>query len=260
MRPFSHMDDRRLADVEFLIADIDHTITTEHCTIPWFVVRDLERLSQARIRVLLVTGRSSGWSSALSVYLLGLDAIVCENGLIIARQGDLSILAGKELEKRASRQLDTNTKRVAEEFSLKTTNDSRFRILERTFERPTNFGIAKLARCNEIVSEDFEVIASSIHIHVRPRGWDKADGVRAALRAMLPDSPDPLGNIIVVGDSANDIPLFRSFANSSIGVANVADSIGELQGHLPRFVTEHSHAEGFHEIVTRILEAKGYGE
>lgn len=260
MRPFTYMDDRRLANTEFLVADIDHTITTEHCTIPWLVVQDLERISQAGVGVLLVTGRSAGWASALSVYLSGVNAIVCENGLVMACRGALSFLAGIDLQERASRHLEANTKRIHDEFGLAFTDDSRFRLLERTFERPSRFGTSELSRCNQIVSQDFEVIASSIHIHVRPRGFDKADGIRAAVRAMHPDGPDLAGKIIVVGDSANDIPLFRDFANGSIGVANVGNAIRELQGYLPRFVTKDSHANGFHDVVTRLLEAKRWNE
>lgn len=258
MRPFSHMADHQLVDVAYLIADIDHTITTEDCVIPSFVVRDLERLAQANVSVLLVTGRSAGWSAALSVYLPGIVAIVCENGLIMTdRRGCLSILAGEGMQQLALTQIEENANRVAGEYGLSPTDDSPFRLLERTFVRPVGFGSTELARSNQLVAANFEVIASSIHIHVRPRGWDKADGVRAALKMFQPNLTDAVTNLIVVGDSANDVPLFRDFEEVSIGVANVCDLISELGGHVPRFLTKARHANGFHEIVTRILESKG---
>jgi hydroxymethylpyrimidine pyrophosphatase-like HAD family hydrolase len=152
--------------------------------------------------------------------------------------------------------LQEESDHLRRKFNLTYTDDSEFRKLERTFERPASFGLKQLDECKKAVSAGLEVIASSIHIHVRPSGWDKADGLRAAIEAIGPKHTGTVPNLIVVGDSANDIPLFDAYLETSIGVANVRKFVGELRGHSPRFVTEGGYATGFHEIVERILEAK----
>jgi hydroxymethylpyrimidine pyrophosphatase-like HAD family hydrolase len=107
-----------------------------------------------------------------------------------------------------------------------------------------------------VVDPDFEVVASSIHIHVRPRGWGKAEGLLAALAALLPEAcAKPDESILFVGDSSNDRSLFARLRKTSVGVRNVSKFLGELGADQPAFVTERESAAGFAEVVQALLAA-----
>jgi hydroxymethylpyrimidine pyrophosphatase-like HAD family hydrolase len=107
------------------------------------------------------------------------------------------------------------------------------------------------------VESGFEVIASSIHIHVRPSGWSKADGLLAALQSPEGEAfAAPRERILFVGDSSNDRPLFAKLPRTSVGVANVARFLDELGPDRPAFVTQGEGADGFAEVVRRLLEAR----
>ena len=114
------------------------------------------------------------------------------------------------------------------------TDDDTFRLFERAFVRPAGFDADALHGCQQLVDHGFEVIASSIHIHVRPSGWDKADGLLAGLAPILPAVvADPEASILFVGDSSNDRPLFARFPRTSVGVRNVVGFLAELGARSP---------------------------
>jgi hydroxymethylpyrimidine pyrophosphatase-like HAD family hydrolase len=104
------------------------------------------------------------------------------------------------------------------------------------------------------VDPDFEVIASSIHIHVRLAGWGKADGLLSALEPAALSAPSE--SILFVGDSSNDRPMFARFRQTSVGVANVARFLDELGPDRPAYVTRSEAAAGFAEVAERLLSVR----
>ena len=153
------------------------------------------------------------------------------------------------------RRLATNAARVRQAYALTMTPDDAFRLFERAFVRPPDFDALALAASARLVDPDFEVIASSIHIHVRPAGWGKADGLLEALRpidAAAAAAPDDL--VLFVGDSSNDRPLFARLRRTSVGVRNVTRFLDELGEDRPAFVTEAESAQGFAEVVRALLD------
>jgi len=173
-----------LARLRVLAADVDDTITTSG-KLPARTLDLFEELAAAGLAVVLVTGRSAGWAQALAGYLSGVRLVVGENGLVCfdgdGRRRDL----GPPRDEAFGRVLLENAERVARAFQLTRTDDDDFRLFERTFVRPVLFDADALRACGQLVDPGFEVIASSIHIHVRPSGWDKADGLLAALAPVL---------------------------------------------------------------------------
>ena len=61
-------------------------------------------------------------------------------------------------------------------------------------------------------------------------------------------------NILFVGDSPNDAPMFAAFPNA-IGVANVMDCLDRLE-YQPRWVTRQPGGAGFVEMTQRLLALK----
>jgi hydroxymethylpyrimidine pyrophosphatase-like HAD family hydrolase len=256
MQPFSAFPGSRLARIRVLAADVDDTITTGG-KIPSETIACLEALGRAGVVVALVTGRPAGWAQALAGYLPGVRVAVAENGLVAfgddGQRTDLGPQRGPEFPAR----LTENSVRVRQAYGLSATADDAFRLFERAFARPPSFDRVALAASGRLVDPDFEVIASSIHIHVRPAGWGKAHGLLAALEPIDPvaaAAPDDL--VLFVGDSSNDRPLFSRLRRTSIGVRNVGRFVEELGEDRPAFVTQAEAAQGFAEVTAALLAAR----
>ena len=256
LQPLAAMPGSILVGLRVLAADIDDTIT-QGGKLPARTIELFEKLEDAGVVVALVTGRCAGWAQALAGYLRGVRVVVGENGLVCfdgaGRRRDL----GPPRDATFGRALADNAERVARAFALTRTDDDVFRLFERAFLRPAGFDADALRGCQRLVDAGFEVIASSIHIHVRPSGWDKADGLLAALAVILPVAVnDADARILFVGDSSNDRPLFARLPLASVGVSNVVRFLAELGTDRPAYITEGEAAEGFAEVVERVLAAR----
>lgn len=259
MQPFSTLRSSTLAGIRVLAVDVDDTITHNGKLLP-STLECFEALGRAGIVIVLVTGRPAGWAQALAGYLPAVRLAVGENGLVAfdgdGQRRDLGPPRGPDFFGR----LAANGSRVREAYGLTTTPDDVFRLFERTFLRPPSFDAAVLAASQRLVDPGFEVIASSIHIHVRPSGWGKAEGLLAALEPVDAKScaaPDDC--ILFVGDSSNDRPLFARLRRTSVGVRNVTRFLAELGNDRPAFVTEGEGAIGFAEVVRGLLAARASG-
>jgi HAD superfamily hydrolase (TIGR01484 family) len=256
MQPFSSLTDAALARVRVLAADVDDTITTNG-KIPSGTVTGFEALEKAGVAVALVTGRPAGWAQALAGYLPGVRVAVAENGLVAfdgnGQRRDLGPQRGQDF----FAQLTENAARVRKTYALDVTPDDAFRLFERAFVRPASFNASALAASQKLVAPGFEVMASSIHVHVRPSGWGKAEGLLAALAtidAQACTTPDE--SILFVGDSSNDRSMFARLRRTSVGVRNVNHFLAELGEDRPAFVTEAESALGFAEVVRALLAVR----
>lgn len=244
------------AGLRVLAADIDDTITAKG-KLPARILELFEELEAVGLVVALVTGRSAGWAQALAGYLPAVRVVVGENGLVsfdgTGRQRDL----GPPRDATFARALSANAERVARALALTRTNDDVFRLFERSFLRPANFDAEALRGSQKLVDAGFEVMVSSIHIHVRPSGWDKADGLLAALAPILPGALEAGdASILFVGDSSNDRALFARFPHTSVGVHNIVRFLDELGVDRPAYITEGEAAAGFTEVAERVLAAR----
>jgi len=256
MRPFSDLPAPVLARVRVLAADVDDTIT-EQGKIPSETVACLEALGRAGMVVALVTGRPAGWAQALAGYLPGVKVAVAENGLVAfdaaGDRRDLGPKRGPDFFVRLAQE----SARVREAYALEVTPDDAFRLFERAFIRPATFDAATLAASQKLVHPDFEVMASSIHIHVRPTRWGKAEGLLAALQPFAPEAcATPDESILFIGDSSNDRSLFARLRRTSVGVANVTRFLDELGEDRPASITQGKASHGFAEVAHALLAAR----
>jgi hydroxymethylpyrimidine pyrophosphatase-like HAD family hydrolase len=245
-----------LARIRVLAADVDDTITTDG-KIPSGTVAGFEALAKAGIAVVLVTGRPAGWAQALAAYLPGVRAAVAENGLVAFDGGGERRDLGPPRGPSFFAKLADNSARVRAAYALEVTPDDAFRLFERAFLRPAKFDASALAASQKLVDPGFEVMASSIHIHVRPSGWGKAEGLLAALQPIDAEACDrPDESILFVGDSSNDRSMFAKLRHTSVGVRNVNRFLAELGEDCPAFVTEAESALGFADVMRALLAAR----
>lgn len=245
--PWDFLPQPALKKVRCITTDIDDTITISGRFSEEMICR-LNQLRKGGFITILVTGRSSGWAQAMAHYL-DVDQVIAENGLVVINRGGLLRCIGPNPDTEILEGLRRCTKVLEETFSLQKSDDSRFRLCEITFDRPRNFGPDDIESCNRLVDSHFEVIASSIQLHLRPRSLSKGDAVKLVLGEL---GIIDMEKVLVVGDSANDRSLFKNFP-ISVGVANVLTYRDELGEDLPRFITTAPEWGGFEEVMSRIL-------
>jgi phosphoglycolate phosphatase (TIGR01487 family) len=193
--------------------DIDGTITENGGgRIHLDALEALRRLTNMGHDVIFVTGRSSVEGFLLSVFGGTTKITVGENGGCITLDSDEHILLGNVDEcKNAFDMIKNNIDNVKEKRVFPRMTEV---VLERTFD-------LELAR--KLLSEkniDVELSDSQYAYHINSPGINKGTGFTKIMEK-LSISPD---DVIAIGDSATDIPLFK-VAKTSIALGNASDQV-----------------------------------
>jgi len=262
VRPLSEAD---LSRVRALLADVDGTLTSGGL-LRSRAVRALERLRRARVRVVLVTGRPSGWAECWA-RTLPVSGVVAENGgLYFAPDGEggwRREYAERPLQrKRNRRRLLREVRRV-----LRLVRGARLSSDSASTEVDLAIDYAEQARLpveaarwigEELARRGVRSARSSVHVNCWVGPFDKLTTSDRFLRRELRIAAGARSpRIAYVGDSINDAPMFAAVP-LSVGVANVKDVLAELAqlGSPPRFVTAAREGEGFVELAEALLEAR----
>lgn len=220
----------------------------------------LERLQQAGIPVLIVTGRSAGWVSALVEYLPIAGAIAENGGLLYRRdrpEGQWLVDVTDPIAHRDA---------LADVFGILQTEfhhhfphlhpapDNRFRITDWTFDLADLPGIDRQtlsAMGESLAALGWGFTYSAVQAHIKLPEQNKAAGLQRAIELLWPGCS--LDQILTIGDSPNDESLFDpALFPRSVGVANVRPYLSELL-HQPAHITPSAEGEGFCELVAAIL-------
>ena len=193
--------------------DIDGTITENGGgRIHLDALEALRRLTNLGHNVIYVTGRSSVEAFLLSVFGGTTKIAVGENGGCITLESDEHILLGNLDEcKNAFDVIKNNIDNVKEKRVFPRMTEV---VLERTFD-------LELAR--KLLSEkniDVELSDSQYAYHINSPGIDKGTGFTKIMEKLSISSDD----VIAIGDSATDIPLFK-VAKTSIALGNASDQV-----------------------------------
>ncbi|GAP95332.1 haloacid dehalogenase-like hydrolase [Leptolyngbya sp. NIES-2104] len=231
-----------------IATDMDGTLTIDQKFTPQ-LLQAFDRLNQAGISVLIVTGRSAGWVSGLVNYLPIVGAIAENGGLFY--QGETQELLVPISDIKLHRQ------RLAEMFlelrsffpKIQESNDNAFRLTDWTFD-VSGLNLEDLKRLNSLCqNNDFGFTYSNVQCHIKLANQDKAQGLLQVLEKHFPQYT--LEQIATVGDSPNDESLFGQFP-MSIGVANIQHYQTQLE-HLPTYITTQPEGLGFCEFVDAVL-------
>ena len=193
--------------------DIDGTITENGGgRIHLESLEALRRLTTMGHDVIFVTGRSSVEAYLLSVFGGTTKIAVGENGGCISTDSDEHILLGNLGEcKKALEIIKDNIDNVQEKHVFPRLTEV---VLERTFD----LELARKLLAEKNIS--VELSDSQYAYHINSPGIDKGTGFRTIMEKLSISADD----VIAIGDSATDIPLFR-VAKTSIALGNASDHV-----------------------------------
>jgi HAD superfamily hydrolase (TIGR01484 family) len=233
------------AHIRLIATDMDGTLTIGEKFTPE-LFEALQQLQRAQINVIVVTGRSAGWVSAINHYFPVFGAI-CENGGLFYHGETVEYLVDLPEIPQHRQQLATMFQRLKEQFpQLCPSSDNAFRLTDWTFDI-AGLTIADLQIMAQLCAQSgWGFTYSTIQCHIKPLAQEKAHGLQRVLQTHFPQILRE--QVVTVGDSPNDVSLFNPdiFPNS-VGVANVLRYTDRLE-HLPCFVTKSPEGQGFCEL------------
>ena len=262
MKPVTHMSMDRLKKIRVLLTDIDDTLT-EDGLLPAASLVAIERLEQAGIAVIPVTGRPAGWCDHIA-RMWPVHAVVGENGAFYfsydRRERTMRQCFAKNEQERGrdrERLERLRTQILSEVPGAGVASDQDYRLADLAIDFREDVEPLSPEEIEHIVRifEENGATAKISSIHVN--GWfgryDKLSMTRLCLRDLFGiDVERDNEKIAFVGDSPNDSPMFCCFENS-VGVANVADFVLDSP---PRWITARRCSGGFVEFAGLLLMAQ----
>lgn len=264
MRPLSEFPLAARARVRAVLADIDDTLTTGG-RLTAQAYGALERLQDAGLAVVPVTGRPAGWCDHIA-RLWPVDGVVGENGAFWFRydRGRREMRRGyfhdaPERSRARERLAAVRERILAEVPGCAVASDQRYREADLAIDwcedvpRLSAGAVARIVALMEQAGLTAKV--SSIHVNGWFGGYDKLAMARRFLRQELAIDVDAEAErVVFVGDSPNDAPMFARFPNA-VGVANVKAFANQLAA-APAWVTEAEAGAGFTELAEALLAAR----
>ncbi|NVK17747.1 MAG: HAD family phosphatase [Methylocystaceae bacterium] len=243
--------------VKVIFSDIDDTLTWKG-RLPVETFQALQRLKEAGIRVIPVTGACAGWADCI-VRTWPVDTVIAENGSFWMERNDEGFVERHFMEKPEDRaQYLEQLQKIAEEFhstfpQINFTEDQNFRLTDIAFDIGQQVKIeAEQARqaAQWWSKKGLNARLSSIHINVWAGSYTKAK----TSQKWLENHPDiHADDCIFIGDSLNDDTMFQQYQHS-VGVANISPYLEDLV-HMPQYITSQNGGYGFCQLADCILSA-----
>ena len=242
-----------LSSVRLIATDLDGTLT-RNGKFTSQLLTALESLAAKNIPVLIVTGRSAGWVSAIAHYLPVVGAIAENGGLFYHHRLSSELITNLDNVQHHRLQLKKVFQLLQDKFpEIRESVDNSFRVTDWTFEigELTPQQLAKMSDLCDDAGYGFTY--STVQCHIKPKQQDKAVGLQQVLKKHFPHLTPQ--QIVTVGDSPNDESLFnRDYFPLSVGVANITHYSDRLK-HKPSYITSLPEAEGFCQIAQFLTES-----
>jgi len=264
MLPLSDFPFEARRAVRGVLCDIDDTLTTGgRLTADAYAA--MERLEQAGLQVVPITGRPAGWCDHIA-RMWPVAAVVGENGAFFFRYD-----RNRRVMKRAF--VDGAAQRAANRERLRVIAADIVRavpgcaIAADQLYRESDIAIDYCEDVTRLPREAVDRIValmqargltakvSSIHVNGWFGAYDKLAATHRLMREEFRADLDAAReSYVFVGDSPNDAPMFAFFPYS-VGVANIREFAGRLE-HEPRYVTSATGGAGFREVADLLLAGR----
>jgi hypothetical protein len=293
MRELREFSAKKRAGIKYALMDIDDTLTL-HGKLPSVAYSALERLWNAGIKVVPVTGRPAGWCDHIA-RMWPVDCVIGENGAfyfyfsrrenrIIHRYFNEEFQAEYEngdFKKRKSN-LDKllsigeavcgrfNSAHAAENKRIQISNDQSYRetdvAVDFAEDVPLKLNCDEAVEVQRMIMEEgekrrgnetarFNAKISSIHVNAWYGDYDKVKMAKNMFVELFDVRFDDIADqVVFAGDSPNDAPMFAEIPNA-VGVANVMEFKGIIESE-PAWVTMKPGGFGFAELADALLSAR----
>jgi len=261
MKPIEKMPKAVKKTIRYVLADIDDTLTLNG-RLPAVVFAAMERLQKAGIYMIPITGRPAGWCDHIA-RMWPVDGIVGENGAFYFYYDDKQRkMKRRYFKSEKQREIDSQKMERLKGVILKkipgcrVSADQRYREADLAIDYCEDVPPLPMEDVDRIVRLFEEAGArakiSSIHVNGWFGKYDKLTMTRILFAEVFKDDLAAVKeNIIFIGDSPNDAPMFQFFPHS-VGVANIL-KFKEKITHKPAWVTRQEGGYGFAEMVGLIL-------
>lgn len=247
--------------VRALFSDVDGTMTTGE-RIEAQTYEALERLGEAGVPVIMVTGRPAGFGHAFMKMTPVLACVAENGGVTFVREGrkihkHYGVPAASLPEWRR-RMNDVAVDVMSKVPGARLSSDSRYREVDLAIDWNEEVSLEKeeAETCVELIRKaGLAAVRSSVHVNFGPPSFDKLSACLDVVRKVLHADPAHLAPYCYVGDALNDAPMFGGFP-TSVGVANIKTWWDELTFR-PAFLTERPEGAGLRELVEHLLSLRG---
>ncbi len=265
MQPLHSLTPARCTKIRFILTDIDDTVTTEG-RLTGEAYQALESLSEAGLTVIPITGRPAGWCDHIA-RMWPVFGIVGENGAFYlrydrqARRMHSHYWATPEHRAENRQKLNTLSAAILKAVpGSALASDQNYREADLAIDFCEDVSPLRESEVQKIVrlfqQAGAEAKVSSIHVNGWFGQYDKLSMTRTLFaREFEMKLEAHLDEILFIGDSPNDEPMFKFF-NISVGVANIQTQLHRLTDQ-PKFVTEGHGGSGFVEMAKWVLKARG---
>jgi HAD superfamily hydrolase (TIGR01484 family) len=264
MKPLSEFPLAARGAVRGVLADIDDTLTTGG-RLTAAAYGAMERLQQAGLKVVPITGRPAGWCDHIA-RMWPVDGVVGENGAFYFHHDRAErVMQRRFVDDAATRARHRERlKAIGAEILAAVPGAA---IAADQLYRETDLAIdfcedappladAAIDRIVAIMEHHgLTAKVSSIHVNGWFGAYDKLTMTKTLMRECFGvDLDAERGRYVFIGDSPNDAPMFAYFPDA-VGVANIRAFAGRL-AHEPAYVTEATSGAGFCELADFLLAAR----
>ena len=261
MRPLKEFPKKALAQIQYVLTDIDDTLTVDG-QLPAIAYEALERLHDTGIKVVPITGRPAGWCDHMA-RMWPIDGIVGENGAFYFyyqhKQRKMLRRYWKSTQERLQDRirLDKLRDRILKEVpGARVASDQAYREADLAIDFREDVPALPMGQVEKIAAIFREAGAnakiSSIHVNGWFGNYDKLSMTRVMFREIFEKDLETIKEMVIFsGDSPNDEPMFEYFPNA-VGVANISQFKDSLSSK-PAWITTKQGGYGFAELVEMLL-------
>lgn len=261
MKPFAQFPENWKKNIRYVLTDIDDTLTNNG-RLPAVAYHAMERLKNAGISVIPITGRPAGWCDHIA-RMWPVNGLVGENGAFyfyydVERKKMLRRYWKPETERLEDRRkLDKIKHKILEKFPrCRVASDQNYREADLAIDYCEDVPSMPMEEVEEIVrcftQEGAVAKISSIHVNGWFGNYDKLAMTRIFIEEVFGEETENIKeHIVFTGDSPNDVPMFKYFPHS-IGMANILRFKKTLTPQ-PAWVTKNEGGYGFAEMVDILL-------
>jgi phosphoglycolate phosphatase (TIGR01487 family) len=230
-----------LKSIAIFVVDVDGTLCDYEGVLSMEAAHSLQWLRKLGYEVVLASGRGV-WDTYYLAHFLGLTKIViCENGGVVASSPlDITLLS------------DNSESLRAYELLSKRIENVKTKIVSPRFTEVVLLRNFDLEEGNKVLREEgvgAYINDSKFAYHIDRLGVDKATGLSYALKVLNLSAEQ----VVVIGDSKTDVPLFKQ-SGYSIALGNADEDVRKAASWSSRATVGEGVVEAVEHVASKFFK------